>query len=401
MKILLLNPEGIMGGAERCLVDLLASLRDARPEIETAVIAAGEGPLLEEAARYGAKVRRLELPPALASLGDSAARVRRSSARDVAKTLGTSAAALATYVTQLRREIASFAPDIVQSNGMKMHLLGALARPKHARLVWYVHDFIGDRRMASRALRALSRRAHLAVTNSEAVRQDFMRAVPSLPARLVLNAVDTDDFAPGEDIAPLERLAGVEPTGELRVGLVATYARWKGQDVFLEAAKIARTLEPERKIRFFVVGSAVYRTDAQFSEGELRAMAEKLGVADRVSLVPFQPDPASVFRALDVVVHASSRPEPFGRTIVEAMACGRAVIGVAEGGAAEIIRHEENALAVPARDAKALADAILRLARDERLRKRLGERGRADAVARFSRGRLAADMLRAYQAIGD
>ncbi|MGH7330580.1 MAG: glycosyltransferase family 4 protein, partial [Polyangiaceae bacterium] len=318
------------------------------------------------------------------------------------KNLGAGAAALTQYVAKLRREIALFSPEIVQSNGMKMHMLGALARPRNARLVWYVHDFVSERRIASRALRALSRRAHLAVTNSAAVRDDFAKTVRAIPARVVLNAIDTDDFTPSGESAPLEELAGITPNpNAIRVGLLATFARWKGQDVFLEAAKLVRERAPDLAIRFFIVGSALYRTDAQFSEAELRAKANELGIADAVAFVPFQNDAASLYRALDVVVHASSRPEPFGRTIVEAMACGRAVIGVAEGGAAEIIRHDENALAIPPRDPKALADAIVRLAKDASARELLGEKGRADAVARFSRERLAGDMLRAYQAIGD
>jgi glycosyltransferase involved in cell wall biosynthesis len=402
VKILLLNPEGTLGGAERCLLDMLASFRVARPDIEMSVIAGGDGPLLEESRRLDAHVKMLPLPSALASLGDSGVRSRSGSTGALAKNLGVGAAALAQYVARLRKEIALFSPDIVQSNGMKMHLLGALARPSNARLVWYVHDFVGERRIASRALRALSRRAHLAITNSAAVRDDFARTVRSLPARVVLNAIDTDDFKPDGPRAPLDALADLAPSGDvLRVGLVATFARWKGQDIFLEAARVVRARLGER-VRFYIVGSAIYRTpESQFSEGELRAKADALGVSDSVGFVPFQNDPSSVFRALDVVVHASSRPEPFGRTIVEAMACGRAVIGVAEGGAREIILPEQNALAFSRGDSGALAEAIIRLSNDEALRKRLGAEGRRDAVARFSRDRLAADMLRAYLAMGD
>ncbi len=403
MKILLLNPEGTLGGAERCLLDMLASFRVSRPDIEMGVIAGGDGPLLEESRRLGAQVKLLPLPLALASLGDSGVRSRSGSTGALAKNLGVGAAALAQYVTRLRKEIALFSPDIVQSNGMKMHLLGALARPSNARLVWYIHDFVGERRIASRALRALSRRAHLAITNSSAVRDDFVRTVRALPARVVLNAIDTEDFKPNGPRASLDALASFPVVDDvIRIGLVATFARWKGQDIFLEAARIVRDRLRDERIRFFIVGSAIYRTaESQFSEQELRQRANELGIADDVGFVPFQKDPASVFRALDIVVHASSRPEPFGRTIVEAMACGRAVIGVSEGGAREILVAEKNALTFERGNARALADAIVRLVRDEALRKRLGEEGRRDAVTRFSRDRLAGDMLRAYLAIGD
>ncbi len=403
MKILLLNPEGSLGGAERCLLDMIASFRSSRPDVEIGVITGGDGPLLDEARALGARVELLPLPPALASLGDSGVRSRKGSTGALAKNLGIGAAALAQYVARLRKETGSFSPDIVQSNGMKMHLLGALARPSNARLVWYIHDFVGERRVASRALRALSRRAHLAITNSGAVRDDFTRTVRSLPARVVLNAIDTDDFKPEGARAPLDVLANVPNANDvLRIGLVATFARWKGQDIFLEAARIARDRLGHGRVRFFIIGSAIYRTpESQFSVDELRSKANALVLSGDVGFVPFQNDPASVFRALDIVVHASSRPEPFGRTIVEAMACGRPVIGVPEGGAREILVAEKNSLTFARGDARGLADAIVRLAEDETLRKRLGAEGRRDAVARFSRDRLAGDMLRAYLAMSD
>lgn len=67
-------------------------------------------------------------------------------------------------------------------------------------------------------------------------------------------------------------------------------------------------------------------------------------------------------RALDIVVHASTQPEPFGLVIAEAMACGRAVIASQAGGAAEIIDPGENALGLPPGDAAVLAERIVQLA---------------------------------------
>jgi len=63
-------------------------------------------------------------------------------------------------------------------------------------------------------------------------------------------------------------------------------------------------------------------------------------IENRVGFVPFQDNPADVYRALDIVVHASTKPEPFGRTIVEAMACGKPVIAAQTGGAAELFTHD-------------------------------------------------------------
>jgi len=78
-------------------------------------------------------------------------------------------------------------------------------------------------------------------------------------------------------------------------------------------------------------------------------------IENRVGFVPFQDNPADVYRALDIVVHASTKPEPFGRTIVEAMACGKPVIAAQTGGAAELFTHDHDAVGVPPGDPAALA----------------------------------------------
>ena len=86
------------------------------------------------------------------------------------------------------------------------------------------------------------------------------------------------------------------------------------------------------------------------------------------------------------------RAEPFGLVIAEAMACGRAVITTAHGGAAELIEAGRDALVAPAGDARALAAAIDRLAADPMLRESVGSRAHAAAMTRFAPDRMAADL---------
>jgi glycosyltransferase involved in cell wall biosynthesis len=97
-------------------------------------------------------------------------------------------------------------------------------------------------------------------------------------------------------------------------------------------------------------------------------------------------------RALDVVVHASVQPEPFGMVIAEAMACGKPVVVSLAGGAAEIVRDGVDALGHPPGDAAALADRIRVLVEDAELRARLGRAARAAAESRFDRARLAKEL---------
>jgi glycosyltransferase involved in cell wall biosynthesis len=153
--------------------------------------------------------------------------------------------------------------------------------------------------------------------------------------------------------------------------------------------------------RFYVVGGPVYTTaGSQWTEAELRERINACGLASVCGLVPFQSELPPVYRALDVVVHASTRPEPFGRTIAEAMACGRAVVVALAGGAAELVTDGRDALGVAPGDTPALAAAIIRLCGDPESRAALGAAARATAVARFDRGVMGEALLRVYDSLG-
>ena len=153
-------------------------------------------------------------------------------------------------------------------------------------------------------------------------------------------------------------------------------------------ARVTRNLSA----RFFVVGGPIYRSvGSQRTVEELRARATALGLDEtgRLGFVGHQKEPANVYRALDVVVHASTRPEPFGRVIVEGMACARAVVVANVGGAAELFEDGVDALGCSPGDPVALAAILVRLAANPALRESLGAAGRRTAVARFDRSRLA------------
>jgi glycosyltransferase involved in cell wall biosynthesis len=214
---------------------------------------------------------------------------------------------------------------------------------------------------------------------------------------VVHNGVDVDSFTPEGPALDLAALSGLPPppAGAMRVGLVATFAHWKGHQVFLQAAAAVAG-----RHRFYVIGGPIYATGgSQWSLEELRARASELELADRVGFTGFVEDVAAAMRGLDVVVHASTEQEPFGLVILQAMACACPVIVTAVGGAGELIEPGENALAVPAGESAALARAIERLAAEPALRARLAEAGRANAASRFSLARLSAEALAFYDGL--
>ena len=108
-----------------------------------------------------------------------------------------------------------------------------------------------------------------------------------------------------------------------------------------------------------------------------------LGLTGKVRFTGFVDDVAAVYKTMDVCVLASLR-EPFGRVVIEAMACGVPVVATRSGGPEEIIEHGKDGLLVDAGDPEAMAAACLRIAGDSSLRDSLGAAGRQSAVSRFS-----------------
>ena len=405
MRVMFLNPTGQLGGAESSLVDILASLRRAEPSWPLHLLAASDGPLIGRVRSLGVTAEVLPFPHAIARLGEhgaaasagswGAGRTLRFAAR-----IALASASAVRYRAALRRAIAAFDPAVVHTNGLKMHVLAAwgIGSSRRPGLVWHLHDYLGTRPMTTRLLRWHHERPATVVANSASVAADATRAL-SNGTRVVTvrNGVDLDRFFSAGVRANLDAMSGLSqaPSNIVRVGLVATLARWKGHATFLEA--IAR-LPPHLPVRAYIVGDAVYQTEgSQYSLDELRQLARSLGIADRVGFTGFVQTPEATFRALHVVVHASTAPEPFGLVIAEAMACGRAVIVSNAGGAAEIVTPGVDALVHAPGDAGGLAAQIATLAGDADLRARIGRAARATAERSFDRVRLAAELVPIYR----
>jgi glycosyltransferase involved in cell wall biosynthesis len=396
MRLMYFNPTGQLGGAETSLLAVLASVRRAEPSWPLHLVMTADGPLKAAAAALGVTATVLPLPASIAALGEHGARgaggYLRLTARVARASIGVPA-----YVGEIRRAIRSFRPDAIHTNGLKMHLLAAWASPS-VPLVWHLHDYLGPRPLTAALLRWSAPRCAAVIANSMSVAADARDAIRGgVPVVAVYNAVDLDRFSPSGGCADLDRLAGLPraSTGTVRVGLLGTFARWKGHEIFLRAvAQLPRDLP----VRAYVIGDALYQTEgSQHSGDELRRLAESLRLGDRVGFTGFIRESDTALRALDIVVHASTQPEPFGLVIAEAMACGRAVVVSRAGGAAELVSHDIDALTHPPGDVGELAARIAALAADAPLRARLGAAARGTAERRFDQNRLAREIVPVYQ----
>jgi glycosyltransferase involved in cell wall biosynthesis len=232
--------------------------------------------------------------------------------------------------------------------------------------------------------RNLARRPWCIVAVSEAVRCDLLHV--GAPPDVVIclhDGVDLNRFTPDPRRgAALRRELGFREQ-DIVVGMVATLLPWKGHDVFLKALHtLSRSHDA---IRGLVVGGRP--ANAEPASPSPAETAHHLDIADRIIFRDHLPDPENVYRACDIVVHASRRPEPFGLVIIEAMACGRPVVATQEGGPAETILDRQTGLLYPLGDHVALARAIGTLIADPQLRDRLGRAARKHAARHFDERR--------------
>lgn len=368
IRVAYLGHSAALSGAEIALLRLLPALDDVLPF----VVLAEDGPLVARLRAAGIAVEVVALPARTAALR-----------RTALASLPTTAALgdVTRYATTIARRLRDLDVDLVHTNSMKAHLYGgAAARMAGIPQIWHARDRATPDylpRPAVRLVRAAARLLpHALVANSHATLETY----GSIPAGFVVH-----DAADGAQV-----VARRPHDGELRVGVVGRLTPWKGQHVFLRA--FARALGAGAA-RAVVIGAPMFGEDEYAAQ--LATLARTLGVADRVEFTGFRDDVAGELARLDVLVHCSTIPEPFGQVVVEGMAAGVPVIAADAGGPAEIVTHGVSGLLTPPADVDALASALRRLAGDPVLRRVLAGGGLA-ASRRYRPERVAEEVQAIY-----
>jgi glycosyltransferase involved in cell wall biosynthesis len=168
------------------------------------------------------------------------------------------------------------------------------------------------------------------------------------------------------------------PQSKLVIGVLGRLDPQKGQEEFIRAVPIL--LEHQTHLHFIIAGD---ETEGQLGfKKDLKDLSIELGVSDKVQFLPFTDAVPEFMSAIDIFV-LPSHAETFGFVLVEASAMGKAIVATNSGGVPEIITDGSTGLLVPPRDVQALADALLRLLKDQLLRFSLSSKARADALIRF------------------
>jgi glycosyltransferase involved in cell wall biosynthesis len=229
------------------------------------------------------------------------------------------------------------------------------------------------------AARYFGRRLDAIICISDAVKENMCdRGAHFDNLNTIHNGFDPAAVRHVTDANAIRASLDIEP-GAGVVVMVGNFKSWKGQETLVRAmATVSRSYAG---VHCVLVGDTA-PADRQY-EADVRALIAALNLDKRVSIVGFRSDVPDLLRLADVVVHASTLPEPFGRVVLEAMACRKPVIGSRAGGVTEIIEDGVTGLLFPAGDDKALSGAIIELLGDRTSSKRMGEAGYERLVSHF------------------
>jgi glycosyltransferase involved in cell wall biosynthesis len=231
---------------------------------------------------------------------------------------------------------------------------------------------------------------HVVATCSDEIRE--LRALGGDDDRIsvVPCGIDPEMFRPDGPLAPA-------PDAAHRLLALGRLVPRKGVDDAIRALAALPGADTELVV---AGGPADPELDRDPEVRRLRRLARRCEVGDRVRFVGSVPraEVPDLIRSADVVVSAPWY-EPFGIVPVEAMACGRPVVGTAVGGLLDTVDPGRTGLLVPPREPAALADAIGRLLANPSLRRRMGDQAVARVRQHFTWAEVARSTLGVYQAV--
>lgn len=186
---------------------------------------------------------------------------------------------------------------------------------------------------------------------------------------LIYDGIDPALFAGPFDRAGIKKELNI-PVDSKVIGIIGNVRSWKGQKYFIEAFKLL-SVRYQNLYGFIIGGWSELDRDYL---GTLRQAIQDAGLKDRILFLGYRDDTPALLSILDVFIHASIQPEPFGMVLLEAMAARVPVIATRFGGPIEIFNSGECGALVPPKDERAIAAECIKYLSDENYRRDIVEK---------------------------
>lgn len=372
-RILFLNHSEKIGGAERSLLDILKFINKER--FYPVVVTSKEGQFFNAVKTLGIQTCIVSLPPT----------IFRLSRKDklTSPLMGINILRLLKPILSLVWFIIREDIDVIYSNSLKTDILAvAISFLTRRKLIWHIRDMLPQGKIMRLFIFLGINYLDKIITNSDFTASQFAHS-PKILSKIkhIYNGLDLDIFRP-LDVDSLKKSTGLNRFANL-VGIFSMFAPWKGHTCFIKAAELVVREKPDTG--FLVAGDEIYDTSSvkKGYRQELEKLVKKSGLENNFIFVGYKDDIAEQMNLCDLVVSASLEPEPFGRTAIEAMACGKPVIVPRCGGFLETIIDEKTGVFFNPGDHRDLARRTIELLNDGSLRTQMGQYGLRVAKERF------------------
>lgn len=381
MKVLYISHTGEMSGAERSLLTLLGGL----PPSISPLVACPRG-------RLAQALEAMNVP--VIEISDIKASFRLDPHYTPAAVWE-----IVRLAAALRRIVRRQGIDLIHANSVRAGLAAGLVHQLGGPpTIVHVRDWLPKSATGNLTRLAIASSSRMVIANSNHTARNFAPRLSKSRVRVVYNAVDPERFGPASSSQGDARAELGLPVSSQVLGLVAQITPWKGQDDAIRILAELRNAWPNAHL--LLVGETKFkngaaRYDNHTFKTSLEDLSRRLGVQDRVHFLGERSDLWRILPALDLLL-VPSWTEPFGVSLIEAMALGIPVVATNVGGPAEIIRAGQDGLLLPPRQPHLWASSIAQLLAEPERRRKMGSSGSQRVNSAFSRDNYVNGVLECY-----
>lgn len=378
------NVDGTIGGSYYVLLDLVKYLDRSR--FEPIVGFHDENRLIERFNQLGIETVIVDPPSPLQGKGLNSLALYRKPA-NFFKTFLLPAINYSRLMKELKVDILNLNNSITRNHAW---MLGA----ELARVPYITHE-MGINESYSRTSRFFGKRMPRVICVSKAICEHMRKKdIDWSSLRVIQNGLDCARYKITRNKDEIRSEFGI-PSGAPLVGLVGNIKSWKGQHVLIHAIALLK----KRGINAYAMFVGDCSPADQGYLSGLKQLSRELDVSDLVVFTGFQSNPVDFMNAMDVVVHTSVSPEPFGIVLLEAMWLSKPLVSTLTGGPLEIVNQGETGILVNPDDPESLCEALKTMLDNPVRARDMGEAGYRRLEDQFRIERVATETMQEYDEI--
>jgi len=283
--------------------------------------------------------------------------------------------------------------DIIYSNTTGVLIGAFVAKKFNIKHIWHIHEIIEKPPFFSKLIgKLINRYSNKVIVVSDEVKKHWSKCVDERKLITIHNGMDYSSFVNAK--STIRHEIGIKD-GEVLIGMIGRVNQWKGQKYFLQLA-IALAAK-FKNVRFLFAGDAY--PGYEYLQDELHDIIKSQNLCGVITDLGFRADVPNLLKGLDIFILPSILPDPLPTVVLEAMACGKPVIGTAHGGTLEMIADKKTGILIPWDDAEIAVKYFSFLINDIDAQEKMGRAGQQRVLDLFSKDQYEQNILKTINAI--